>query len=36
MGHYRDDSLMIIWNPNGPKIDGYRKKDIERTETAGI
>ena len=26
MGLYRDDGLIIIWNPNGPKLDDYRKK----------
>ena len=26
MGLYRDDGLIIIRNPNGPKLDNYRKK----------
>ena len=26
MGLYRDDGLIIILNPNGPKLDSYRKK----------
>ena len=26
MGLYRDDSLIIISNPNGPKLDRYRKR----------
>ena len=35
MGLYRDDGLIIIRNPNGPKVDNYRK-NIQRTEKAGI
>ena len=26
MGLYRDDGLIIIWIPNGPKLDTYRKR----------
>ena len=35
MGLYRDNGFIIIRNPNGPKLENYRKKP-QRTETAGI
>ena len=36
MGLYRDDGLIIIRNPNGPKLDNYRKKKSNALKLLGF
>ena len=36
MGLYRNDGLIIIRNPNGPKLDCYRKKISNELKLLGF
>ena len=36
MGHYRNDSLILVRNPNRPKIDSYRKRISNTLELLGF